>query len=113
MQEEITEDFKKELENKIIQFVSSEKYRDFLMKNILFTIKNMEESNMDNIHLFITNNDIANYGELIKDKIKLSKIEVMDDENLGGCQILNKKSKVMIDNTLKLAINEQIENIVW
>lgn len=104
VQNKITEEVMNELE----KFTNSNEYENYLINNIDITLKNIQ--NHENATIFITEKDYKKYGEFIKNKYNLN-IETMDNDNIGGIIIVDKFSKISIDNTMKNAIEEKIKNI--
>ena len=94
--------------NELEKFTNSNEYENYLINNIDITLKNIQ--NHENATIFITEKDYKKYGEFIKNKYNLN-IETMDNDHIGGIIIVDKFSKISIDNTMKNAIEEKIKNI--
>ena len=113
-QDEIKADFKKSLEDKILKFVKTKKYETFLIKSIVETMNKIERfNNNKDMVLYLTKRDKKNYEDIINKTFDNIKIETIDDSYIGGCKCINKESNIYVDNTLKLAIEEQVKDRRW
>ena len=113
-EKEIQEKYKLELENMIKAFIESKEYEKYLKKNIEKSLEQMqEEKDSKGIIIYLTKNDKKEYSENLKKEYPNIKIELMEEENLGGSQCYCKKKNIFIDNTLKLAVKEQVEDKRW
>lgn len=113
-EQEIQEDYKLELENMLKLFVKSEEYEEFLIKNIEKSLaKVQEDKEAKGLVIYLTKEDKKNYSQKLKEVYPNIKIELMDEENLGGSQCYCKKKNIFVDNTLKLAVIEQVEDKRW
>lgn len=108
--------FKQELIEKIYSsivvecknYINTSNYKKYLLSsinNILNKFKDETEC-----IIFITQSDYQKFGNEIKNKFKLN-VEKIEDDNIGGCIILNQKEKISIDNTLKTNIQEEVNKI--
>ena len=77
------------------------------MNNIENTIKNIENSNST---IYLTEKDYSKYKKDIEKKFGFQ-VEKMEEDKIGGCIIVDKLSKISIDNTILTNIEEQIKNI--
>lgn len=111
-QEELKEDFRLNLKEKIINFTKSQEYKDYLLDSIKKAVQNITE-NENEIILYITENDINLYGAIVKKEYPNVQIESIDNTFLGGCRCFNKSKKIFMDNTLSLAIEEQVKDRRW
>ena len=113
-EKEIQEKYKLELENMIKTFINSKDYEKYLKKNIEKSLEQIQEKkDSKGIVIYLTKNDKKEYSENLKKEYPNIKIELMDEENLGGSQCYCKKKNIFIDNTLKLAVQEQVEDKRW
>ena len=63
--------------------------------------------NKNSIDIYLTKNDIVNYGDEIRSSY-FSNLKEMPDNNIGGCIIANENQGIFIDNTLLNLLNEII-----
>ena len=113
-EKEIQEKYKLELENMIKTFINSKDYEKYLKKNIEKSLEQIQEKkDSKGIVIYLTKNDKKEYSENLKKEYPNIKIELMEEENLGGSQCYCKKKNIFIDNTLKLAVQEQVEDKRW
>ena len=113
-EKEIQEKYKLELENMIKTFINSRDYEKYLKKNIEKSLEQIQEKkDSKGIVIYLTKNDKKEYSENLKKEYPNIKIELMEEENLGGSQCYCKKKNIFIDNTLKLAVQEQVEDKRW
>lgn len=113
-EQEIQAEYRLELENMLKLFVKNEAYEEFLIKNIEKSLAKIQESkDAKGIVIYITKEDKKKYSEKFKEVYPNIKIELMDEENLGGSQCYCKKKNMFIDNTLKLAVIEQVADKRW
>ncbi len=89
------------IDSEIKSFVNSPEYKDYLFKNVSFTLNKF--SNKEKCVIYLTENDYYNFGKEIEEKFN-SKIEKINNENIGGCIIVNEIEKISIDNTIKTNI---------
>lgn len=73
----------------------------------------VDTENTEEISIFLTKKDKTKHGKKLQEIYPYIKIDTIDDECLGGCKCYYKKMNIFIDNTLKLAIDEQVENRRW
>lgn len=99
------------LEVKIISefqnFANSSEYKYYLLRNIEKLIAKFHGNKCT---VFITENDYAKFGQeiLMAFNVNVSKI---DNENIGGCIVIDSNSKISIDNTLRTNILEKVKQI--
>ena len=98
----------KVLIQRFIEFTESSEYLDFLKNNIRQVLEKIEEP--ENCKIFITRRDITRYREVLMREFDVD-IDEINDENIGGCMLVNIKEKISIDNTLKNNIYERVKNI--
>ncbi len=60
--------------------------------------------------IFITENDYFKFSEEISETFNM-KVDKIDNENIGGCVLININDKISIDNTIKNNIEEEIKQI--
>ncbi len=109
-QEEIKKDFKLSLKKKVEDFANGSEYEKYLFKNIDSTMKkiNADKTNLNNITLYLTDRDKNKFQDRLSKIYQGIIIEIIDDENIGGCRCFNREANIFIDNTLKLGIEEQV-----
>lgn len=114
-QKEIKNDFKTKLQRKTQDFVETPDYEEYLFNNINRTLNKMGEDklNTEDICIYLTLADRERFENKVMEKYKNVKIETIDESYLGGCKCLNSKLNIFIDNTLKLSIEEQVEDRRW
>lgn len=99
--------------NKIIKelqdFVKTEEYKAYLF-NSINTVLNKFENRKNTCTIYLTENDYYKLKDKIYAEFDLN-IEKIDNENIGGCIIVNNSEKISIDNTLRTNIQEKIKNI--
>ena len=95
------------IKDELTSFTSSRSYKKYLMNNIENTIKNIENSNST---IYLTEKDYSKYKKDIEKKFGFQ-VEKMEEDKIGGCIIVDKLSKISIDNTILTNIEEQIKNI--
>ena len=108
LKKSLKEDLIIELTKEIEKFVDSCEYEQYLINNINKTLeKNKDKSGSV---IYITERDYKKYFENLSLKFNL-KIEKIDNNNLGGCILVNQIAKVSLDNTLKNSIEEYVKDI--
>lgn len=100
---------KTEVESEINDFISSRFYKKYLTENISNTLKRLESNSDSEYIVFVTKRDFDKYGKALISKYNSVKLDKIEDEYLGGCRVLDSTNKVLIDNTLKNIIEEQIK----
>lgn len=101
----IYEDLKKEVENRINNFVDSDKYEDFLFKTIKKSAKQFDDKK--DIVIGITKKDKEKFENKIKE-LYSCEIKIIEPSYIGGCMMQNKN--MCIDNTLKNTIEEKMKD---
>ena len=82
------------------------------IKNVLLKM-DIKETNLKDVSLYITKQDEQKYKSKIKECYPKIKINTIDNSYIGGCKCFSKDLNIFIDNTLKLSIEEQVENRRW
>ena len=82
----------------------TDKYKEFLKRNIEETVKNTVIDNEDYIKIFLTKNDINSY--LPKLNLNYEIVELPQEE-IGGSKGINVTKNIEIDNTLKTLTQEE------
>ena len=109
-QKEIIIDLINSVEKKMKDFVHSEKYFDYLVKNINNSL-NKIGSKTNSVIIYITDYDYNRYSNMLSASFKDYTIKTISDKNIGGCKCLDKDSNIIIDNTISLLIRERINQI--
>ena len=99
------------IEEKMKNFVQTEEYREFLLKNIRSAIEktNGDENGHHFVKISITEQDNEKYANDIKQVFPDIELATIPNRWIGGCQCFHKISNVMIDNTIKSLIQEKME----
>ena len=90
------------LKRKLQIFNEKEEYLQYLIKTINDSLNVVNNDNSSII--FVTNNDKQKYEEVLN-RYNI-KIDVLDNDFIGGCKLKNDKLGVIIDNTLKTNLDE-------
>ena len=96
------EELKEEVKRKLQIFNEKEEYLQYLIKTINDSLNVVNNDNSSII--FVTNNDKQKYEEVLN-RYNI-KIDVLDNDFIGGCKLKNDKLGVIIDNTLKTNLDE-------
>ena len=96
------EELKEEVKRKLQIFTEKEEYLQYLIKTINDSLSVVNNDNSSII--FVTNNDKQKYEEVLN-RYNI-KIDVLDNDFIGGCKLKNDKLGVIIDNTLKTNLDE-------
>lgn len=96
------------IETEFQKFIDSDEYEGYLFRNINNTLKNI--NNVDDCIIYITENDYYKFKDKIIEKFKIN-LDKISNENIGGCVLIDNKSKISIDNTIKTNIDEKIKEI--
>ena len=99
---EIKKELKEEVKRKLQIFTEKEEYLQYLIKTINDSLNVVNNDNSSII--FVTNNDKQKYEEVLN-RYNI-KIDVLDNDFIGGCKLKNDKLGVIIDNTLKTNLDE-------
>lgn len=97
------ENIKAEVVKKLKEFVEFKEYKKYLIKNIEETLKNSTKGT-----IYVTEKDFKRYKDELE-KLFNTKIDTIDDTNIGGCMVVN--NKISIDNTIKNNIEEKLSEI--
>ena len=98
----IKKELKEEVKRKLQIFTEKEEYLQYLIKTINDSLSVVNNDCFSII--FVTNNDKQKYEEVLN-RYNI-KIDVLDNDFIGGCKLKNDKLGVIIDNTLKTNIDE-------
>lgn len=109
-QREIKIDLINAIEENMKNFVQSEEYFNYLIKNINNSLRKIGKKG-DNIIIYITDYDNSRYSKMLSANLKDYTVETIDNSNIGGCKCLDKDSNIIIDNTISLLIRERIEEM--
>ena len=93
----------------------NKEYEDFLIKNIESALSKIgiEDNNLNEIYVYITKQDEEKYINIIKEYYPKIEVKPIDNSYIGGCKCFSKELNIFVDNTLKLSIDEQVENRRW
>lgn len=96
------------VESQIYNFIETYEYKDFLFRNIEKTLSkiNMNEC----IEVYITEKDFYKFKDEIEKTFNV-RLEKIENENIGGCVVIDSLNHISINNTLKTNIEEKIEKI--
>lgn len=97
------ENIKSEVVKELKEFVDSKEYKKYLIKNIEETLQNSTKGT-----IYVTEKDFKRYKDELE-KLFNTKIDTIDDTNIGGCMVEN--NKISIDNTIKNNIEEKLSEI--
>lgn len=104
---EIKNDLKRTVTGKIKEFVNSEAYKNFLIKNISNALNKLRIEDGDVVKINITNEDFNKYKDEIKNQFNFE-IGEISDKNIGGAICINESKNISINNTLKILIEENV-----
>jgi vacuolar-type H+-ATPase subunit E/Vma4 len=114
-----------ELSQRLYMFTDFKEYEIYFLKNLEETLLNLEIENDNEIEIYTTNKDFEKY---LKDKSNISNFNFLsnniksldnltlkflqtDEEIIGGTIGKNISKKVQVDNSLKVALNQEISNL--
>lgn len=97
-----------QVKNEILIFVNSLEYKDYLFKLISETLEKISQNRTTK--LYVTENDFYKFKDELQNTFNIG-VEKINNENIGGCIIVDQVNKISIDNTLKNSIEEKIKLI--
>ena len=112
------ENFKKskirELKNKILDkyndYKNTEEYKYDLISRIKATMGKAGEGSR--FEIMVVENDYNNYIEMLKNEFVNIDIKQLSNDYIGGCIIFNKDKKMLIDNTIRTVLEEELGKVV-
>ena len=112
------ENFKKskirELKNKILDkyndYKNTEEYKYDLISRIKATMGKAGEGSR--FEIMVVENDYNNYIEMLKNEFVNIDIKQLSNDYIGGCIIFNKDKKMLIDNTIRTVLEEELVKVV-
>lgn len=104
----LKQDVNSKVELEICKFVDTFEYKNFLLKTIDKTLSKINKS--EDIKVYITEKDFDKFKDEIQNTFSV-KVEKIENENIGGCIVIDTTNHVSINNTLKINIEEKIEKI--
>ena len=107
-EEELKKEMLSEIVDKLRVFVGSEKYEEFLIKNINKSKEKLNFENADEISIYVTRNDKEKYGAKLKDVFSCN-LYGIDDSYIGGAICTNETKKISVDNTIKELLENEYE----
>lgn len=96
------------VESQIYNFIETYEYKNFLFRNIEKTLSKMDMNEC--IEVYITEKDFYKFKDEIEKTFNV-KLEKIENENIGGCVVIDSQNHISINNTLKTNIEEKIEKI--
>ena len=97
------------IHNRVIEefnnFVNTKEYEKYLFNNIENVLKKVSKA--EECTIYITERDFLKFKSNIVSTFRVL-VNTMDNENIGGCILVNKKERISIDNTLKNNIEEKM-----
>lgn len=107
---ELSDTLKLEIKLKILNFVNSDKYFDFLLDNIKKSILELGKQGESLVKIYLTQNDKNKYENKISSYFNFD-IDGINNDFIGGSICVGTTKNIYIDNTLKTLIDEQFINI--
>lgn len=104
----LKQDINSKVELEICKFVDTFEYKNFLLKTIDKTLSKINKS--EDIKVYITEKDFDKFKDEIQNTFSV-KVEKIENENIGGCIVIDTTNHISINNTLKINIEEKIEKI--
>ena len=104
-EEELKKEILTEIVDRLRVFIESEKYEEYLIKNINQSREKLNIEDTDEISIYVTRNDKEKYEEKLR-KIFSCNLYDLDDEYIGGAICTNETKNISVDNTIK----ELLEN---
>ena len=89
------------------QFTNTSEYKYYLLRNIERVLSKIKSKKCT---IFITEKDYDKYYKDISMAFN-NFVDKIDNDNIGGCVIIDAQNKVSIDNTLKNNIAEKVKQI--
>jgi vacuolar-type H+-ATPase subunit E/Vma4 len=122
---DLLKSLKYELSQRLYIFTDLKEYEIYFINNLEETLLNLEIENNNEIEIYTTNKDFEKY---LKDKTDISnfnfsndnikkldnitlKFLQTDEDIIGGTIGKNISKKVLVDNSLKIALNQEINNL--
>lgn len=96
------------VESQIYNFIETYEYKNFLFRNIEKTLSKMDMNEC--IEVYITEKDFYKFKDEIEKTFNV-KLEKIENENIGGCVVIDSLNHISINNTLKTNIEEKIKKI--
>lgn len=96
------------VESQIYNFIETYEYKNFLFRNIEKTLSKMDMNEC--IEVYITEKDFYKFKDEIEKTFNV-KLEKIENENIGGCVVIDSQNHISINNTLKTNIEEKIKKI--
>ena len=96
------------VESQIYNFIETYEYKNFLFRNIEKMLSKMDMNEC--IEVYITEKDFYKFKDEIEKTFNV-KLEKIENENIGGCVVIDSQNHISINNTLKTNIEEKIEKI--
>lgn len=96
------------VESQIYNFIETYEYKNFLFRIIEKTLSKMDMNEC--IEVYITEKDFYKFKDEIEKTFNV-KLEKIENENIGGCVVIDSLNHISINNTLKTNIEEKIEKI--
>lgn len=104
----LKEDINSKVELEICKFVDTFEYKNFLFKTIEKTLSKISKN--EYIEVYVTEKDFNKFKDEIKSNFNI-KLEKIENENIGGCIVIDTINHISINNTLKTNIEEKIEKL--
>lgn len=104
----LKEDINSRVELEICKFVDTFEYKNFLFKTIEKTLSKINKN--EYIEVYVTEKDFNKFKDEIQSNFNI-KLEKIENENIGGCIVIDTINHISINNTLKTNIEEKIEKV--
>jgi vacuolar-type H+-ATPase subunit E/Vma4 len=102
-------DIKRKILDKFNDYKKTDEYKYSLISRIKATMEKAGEGT--SFEIMIVENDYNNYIEMIKNEFSNIDIKQISDDFIGGCLIFNKDKKMLIDNTIKTVLEEELGKV--
>lgn len=105
----LLDNIKSKVEEEFFKFTDSYEYENYLFSNIQETLQKIGDS--ENCEVYVTEKDYYRFNEKIYNSMQVNLLKI-ENNNIGGCKIVNIKKRISIDNTIKTNIGEKIRKII-
>lgn len=105
---ELIEQVIQQSEKKILDFVNSDKYKDYLLNKVKQVF---DEFNFNDTEIKVRHEDLKYKKDLLMFK-NLSNVLVDDQNKLGGFIVIDKQSNIVIDKKISTILNDQRQHFL-
>lgn len=105
---ELMNSLEQELTKRLYMFTDLREYDVYILNNVKEVLDSLDNKNNENVTIYLTQKDFEKYENQIKTEFNCN-VDLTSEELIGGCIGENLSQNLLIDNSLKTLLTEEIK----